>query len=135
MNLVTERKQMSYWLMPCRMRKESLQSCINRVFDVDINEHTRRRNVVYAKHMMRFCLERLNFNEQITDRDRNTSKRDFFKYNLSDVARYCECSHSNILCSVKVVRNLIDTKDRFYTLKAQTVLNKIELGLIIFPEL
>jgi hypothetical protein len=137
---VIQRKRtgFNYMTIPgCRIsiedKKETLDECIKRVFNVEIiDAKTRKREIIYAKHMKRYVLERITKDGVITDKERHSNKP-IFKYTTYCLQQLMKINRATLLHSSKTAQNLIDT-DKSYREAANKVINKIHRGLIVLPE-
>jgi hypothetical protein len=133
-------KKVTYWTvigLERMVRLETLDECVKRVFGIDDMDLTRKQNIVYARHLKRHILERTGLDGKLTDLVRisgTSADSRLFKYSLSQIAEICNCDHATVIHSSKTAKNLIDT-NKDYKAKADEVLRKIELNLIIFPNI
>lgn len=143
--LLRQRTGFNYWNIPgCidlsetiedHTKIETLDECISRVLKVnDFNLPTRKREIVYAKHLKRYILERLTIDGKITDAPRVVGRTYPFRFSMYKIAQHCGCDHATVIHATKTTQNLIDT-DKNYRDAAKRLLKKIELNLIKFPEL
>ncbi len=138
--LERKRKGINFYTIPGRFNpdikteeKETLEQSIIRVFGADFKKPTRHKEVMNGRRFYYYVLERLTKNNQITAIRRKDSLL-LFKYMLAQIGELTGQDHATVGHGAKTCHNLMQT-DRRYREKCQSILSKIEKGLIILPKL